>query len=54
MGFEFSVLETRIRTVDTNAVQEIKKEIYLLMNHSHLPEINIEFWGKHLYEEPIN
>jgi len=46
--------ETRIRTEDPNAIKEIKEEIYQLMNHSHLPERDIQFWGKQLYEEPIN
>jgi len=46
--------ETRIRTEDPNAIQEIKDEIYKLMNHSHLPERDIQFWGSQLYKEPIN
>tara|TARA_R110002050_G_C8818893_1_gene504254 strand:- start:36 stop:803 length:768 start_codon:yes stop_codon:yes gene_type:complete len=46
--------ETRIRTEDPNAIKEIKDEIYQLMNHSHLPERDIQFWGKQLYKEPIN
>lgn len=46
--------ETRIRTEDPNAIKEIKEEIYQLMNHSHLPERDIQFWGKQLYKEPIN
>ncbi len=46
--------ETRIRTEDVNAIKEIKEEIYQLMNHSHLPERDIQLWGKQLYSEPIN
>lgn len=46
--------ETRIRTIDSNAVKEIKKEFYQLMNHSNLPERDIQFWGRQLYKEPIN
>ena len=46
--------ETRIRTIDPNAIKEIKDEIYQLMNHSLLPERDIQFWGKQLYQEPIN
>lgn len=46
--------ETRIRTEDPKAIKEIKEEIYQLLNHSHLPERDIQFWGKQLYKEPIN
>lgn len=46
--------ETRIRTEDPNAIKEIKEEIYHLLNHSHLPERDIQIWGKQLYREPIN
>lgn len=46
--------ETRIRTEDPNAIKEIKDEIYQLLNHSHLPERDIQYWGKELYNEPIN
>ena len=46
--------ETRIRTEDSNAIKEIKDEIYQLLNHSHLPERDIQFWGNKLYKEPIN
>lgn len=46
--------ETRIRTTDRNAIIEIKEELNQLMNHSNLPERNIQLWGKHLYLEPIN
>jgi phosphatidylserine/phosphatidylglycerophosphate/cardiolipin synthase-like enzyme len=46
--------ETRIRTEDENAINKIKEEIDQLMNHSHLPERNIQFWGRQLYKEPIN
>jgi phosphatidylserine/phosphatidylglycerophosphate/cardiolipin synthase-like enzyme len=46
--------ETRIRTTDPIAVQEIKQELYQLMHHSGLPERNIQYWGKQLYREPIN
>jgi phosphatidylserine/phosphatidylglycerophosphate/cardiolipin synthase-like enzyme len=46
--------ETRIRTIDTAAIKEISKEIYQLMNHSDLPERDIQIWGKQLYHEPIN
>ncbi|MFC4268917.1 phospholipase D-like domain-containing protein [Polaribacter marinivivus] len=46
--------ETRIRTEDKNAIEKIKEEIHNLLNHSHLPERDIQIWGKHLYSEPIN
>lgn len=46
--------ETRIRTEDFRAIQEIKDEINQLLNHSYLPERDIQFWGKGLYDEPIN
>ena len=46
--------ETRIRTEDPDAIKEIKDEIYQLLNHSHLPERDIQFWGRQLYNEPIN
>lgn len=46
--------ETRIRTEDPKAIHEIKEEISHLLNHSHLPEIDIQMWGKQLYREPIN
>ena len=46
--------ETRIRTEDPNAIIEIKEEINQLLNHSHLPERDIQFWGSQLYREPIN
>ncbi|MCK4653321.1 MAG: phospholipase D family protein [Candidatus Cloacimonetes bacterium] len=46
--------ETRIRTVDKNAIIEINKEMNQLFNHSHLPEKDIQMWGKQLYSEPIN
>lgn len=46
--------ETRVRTEDPNAIKEIKEEIYQLMHHSHLPEIDVQAWGSQLYDEPIN
>ncbi len=46
--------ETRIRTTDPDALKEIKKEIFQLMNNSHLPEKDIQAWGSQLYPEPIN
>lgn len=46
--------ETRIRTTDINAIKEIKDEFYQLLNHSNLPERDIQYWGKQLYREPIN
>lgn len=46
--------ESRIRTEDSNAIKEIKDEIYQLLNYSHLPEKNIQNWGRELYNEPIN
>lgn len=46
--------ETRIRTEDPNAIKEIKEEIYQLLNHSNLPERDIQIWGKQIYSEPIN
>lgn len=46
--------ETRIRTTDRNAIKEIKDELNQLLNHSNLPERDIQFLGKQLYREPIN
>jgi len=46
--------ETRIRTEDSNAINEIREEIFQLMNHSHLPERDIQIWGRQLYREKIN
>ena len=46
--------ETRIRTEDPNAIKGIKEEFDRLMNHSRLPERDIQMWGKQLYKEPIN
>jgi len=46
--------ETRIRTVDSYAIKEIKEEINQLMNRTDLPDRDIQFWGKQLYSEPIN
>ena len=46
--------ETRIRTIDTHAVKEIKEEIYKLFNNANIPEADIQYWGKQLYKEPIN
>ena len=46
--------ETRIRTEDPNAIKEIKEEVFQLMNHSSLPERDIQLWGRQLYSEPIN
>jgi phosphatidylserine/phosphatidylglycerophosphate/cardiolipin synthase-like enzyme len=46
--------ETRIRTTDPNAIKEIKEEFHQLMNYSDLPEWDIQYWGKLLYQEPIN
>jgi phosphatidylserine/phosphatidylglycerophosphate/cardiolipin synthase-like enzyme len=46
--------ETRIRTEDSNAIKEIKEEIHQLLNHSNLPERDIQIWGGQLYSEPIN
>ena len=46
--------ETRIRTEDPNAIQEVKEEINQLMNHSYLPERDLQLWGKQLYREPMN
>lgn len=46
--------ETRIRTTDSNAIKEIKDELYQLLNHSNLPERDIQYWGGQLYKEPIN
>lgn len=46
--------ETRIRITDSKAIKEIEDEIYQLLNHSSLPERDIQYWGKQLYKEPIN
>jgi len=46
--------ETRIRTEDASAIKEIKDEFYQLMNNFHLPERDIQRWGRELYVEAIN
>jgi phosphatidylserine/phosphatidylglycerophosphate/cardiolipin synthase-like enzyme len=46
--------ETRIRTVDRNAVSKINEEFFGLFRHSDLPERDIQAWGRSLYKEPIN
>lgn len=46
--------ETRIRTTDKNAIKEIKEELNQLLNHSNLPERDLQYWGRQLYNEPIN
>ncbi|MEM9982976.1 MAG: phospholipase D-like domain-containing protein, partial [Bacteroidota bacterium] len=46
--------ETSIKVKDPEAIQEVKKEIYQLMNHLSMPTKDIQLWGKQLYEEPIN
>ena len=46
--------ETRIRTTDNNAVIKIVEEFNDLFYHSGLPERDIQYWGKELYNEPIN
>jgi phosphatidylserine/phosphatidylglycerophosphate/cardiolipin synthase-like enzyme len=46
--------ETQIRTEDPNAIAEISVEINRLLTNSHLPERDIQYWGKQLYTEPIN
>ncbi|WP_233885110.1 phospholipase D-like domain-containing protein [Tenacibaculum piscium] len=42
--------ETSIRTEDSKAIREIKKEFYQLFNHSDLHEKDIQLWGAELYE----
>lgn len=46
--------ETRIRTTDVNAIQEIRKEIDSLFGDPRMPVANLQLWGKQLYTEPIN
>lgn len=46
--------ETRIRTVDKEAVDKIKKEFHTLFNDPMMPERCIQRWGQLLYKEPIN
>jgi phosphatidylserine/phosphatidylglycerophosphate/cardiolipin synthase-like enzyme len=46
--------ETRIRTVDRNAISKMNDEFFELFHHSSLPERDIQKWGRRLYKEPIN
>mgnify|MGYP001076114329 FL=1 len=46
--------ETRIRITDPRALKEINDEFHELFNNSNLPIRDIQFWGKQLYQEPIN
>jgi phosphatidylserine/phosphatidylglycerophosphate/cardiolipin synthase-like enzyme len=46
--------ETRIKTIDKQAVSKIKDEINNLFYNSNLPEQDIQMLGKQLYNEPIN
>ncbi|MFY0624962.1 MAG: phospholipase D family protein [Reichenbachiella sp.] len=46
--------ETSVRIEDPPAVLKIEEAFFQLLHHSKLPEINIQEWGKQLYEEPIN
>jgi len=46
--------ETRIRTIDKNAVIKIIDEFDELFYNSGLDERDIQYWGSQLYEEPIN
>ena len=46
--------ETRIRTVDRNAVSKINDEFFELFHNSDLPERDIQTWGRQLYKEPAN
>ena len=46
--------ETRIRTVDENAVTKIADEFDELFSHSGLAEKDTQHWGSQLYKEPIN
>lgn len=46
--------ETRIRTTDYEAIKKVKDEFYDLFYNSSIPEVNIQSWGSHLYQEPIN
>lgn len=46
--------ETRIRTIDSNAVSKIVEEVNHLFFHSDMVEKDLQNWGKRLYQEPIN
>lgn len=46
--------ETSIRTIDKTLLRELIDEFDQLINHSNLPERNIQLWGQQLYSEPIN
>lgn len=46
--------ETRIRTIDPNAIKFIKNEFHNLMENSAIPERDIQSWGRKLYREPLN
>ncbi|ASW75736.1 hypothetical protein CJF12_16590 [Chryseobacterium piperi] len=46
--------ETRIRTTDNKAVVKLVEEFNNLFYHSGLPERDIQYWGKELYNEPKN
>ncbi|MEX6625334.1 phospholipase D-like domain-containing protein [Tenacibaculum salmonis] len=43
--------ETSIRTKESKAIKEIKKEINQLFHHSNLHEKDIQLWGAELYEQ---
>ena len=46
--------ESRIRTEDTKAIEELLWEFHQLINNHQLPEMNHQEWGRQLYDEPIN
>jgi len=46
--------ETRVRTIDPNAIELIENEFYDLMENSEIPERDIQSWGRKLYREPLN
>ncbi|MBA4746751.1 MAG: phospholipase D family protein [Muricauda sp.] len=46
--------ETRVRTIDPNAIKLIKDEFYDLMENPEIPERDIQSWGRKLYKEPLN
>ncbi|MBE7647632.1 phospholipase D family protein [Tenacibaculum finnmarkense] len=42
--------ETSVRTKDSSAIKEIKKEFNQLFHHANLHEKDIQLWGAELYE----
>lgn len=46
--------ETRIKTEDSNAIRRIREEIHRIMHDVDFPEMDLQSWGKEIYDEPIN